>query len=740
MGETRIKTWLVRVNPFARGGAALEKLLAAEQDRLALWLPVFLGIGIGGYFALSAEPAWWSGGLLLAGAAGLLAALRIATPAGAAHVAAGALVAVAVGFVASQVRTAFVAAPVLEKKIGPVSVNGRVVLVETLPAGEGARITLDRIRLSQVPPERTPDYVRMRLKRLPAEPLIPGDWIAARAVLSPPPAPAAPGAYDFQRDAYFRSLGAVGFIVGSATRTSRAEDTRGGEGEFWRALERLRQDLTLRIQSAVPGASGAVSAALMTGDRSAIPASVNSAMRDSGLVHLLSISGLHVGLVAAILFVGLRALLALVPPVALNFAIKKWAAACAIPGTLAYAVLAGMAAPTQRSVIMVGLVMVAVLADRRALTMRTLAWAAAAILLVQPESLLNPGFQMSFAAVAALIAVFEWTGEHRDASEHPGWLRKLAGVFVAAAVTSLVATLATTPYAVYHFNRFAVYGLAANMIAVPLTSFWIMPWAVLAFALMPFGLEALALQPMGYGVEAVIAISETVAAWPGAGILAPSMPLFGLLLATFGGLWLCLMRARWRYAGAPVVVLGLASALFTQAPDVLVDGEGRLLAVRTETGGLAFSAPRGNRLSRESWLRLSGVEDGEAAAWPNPGAADGAARLGCDRLGCVVRAHGRTVALARERGALIEDCARADLVVSTVPARRLCASLGAGASVIDRNDLRVKGAHAVWIRADGIRVEAVNDARGDRPWVLKPPRYRPQGSGQKAEDDDESDD
>ena len=697
-------------------------LLSEEQDRLALWLPVFLGLGIGVYFAFPSEPAWWTGVSAFAVAGGLMSAARMISPAGLGRIAASALIAATFGFVVAQARTASVAAPVLEQRAGPVSLNGRIVLVETLPAGEGARITLERIRLSQIAPERTPEYVRVRLKRLPAEPLVPGDWISARAILSPPPAPSAPGAFDFQRHAYFRSLGAVGFIIGDVARNARAEDVPGGEGEFWRGLERLRQDMTLRIQTALPGPSGAVAAALMTGDRSAIPASVNGAMRDSGLAHLLSISGLHVGLVAAILFVGLRAILALVPPLALNFPIKKWTAAAAIPGTLAYAVLSGMAAPTQRSVIMVGLVMVAVLADRRALTMRTLAWAAAAILIVQPESLLNPGFQMSFAAVAGLIAVYEWKGESRAPSERLGWAGNIVGVFSAVVLSSLVATAATSPYAVYHFNRFAAYGLAANMLAVPLTSFWIMPWAVLAFALMPFGLEVLALQPMGMGVDAVIAIADMVADWPGAGILVPAMPLWGLVLATAGGLWLCLMRKRWRLAGIPVLVAGLASALWTVPPDVLVDSEGKLLAVRTVDGGLAISAPRGNRLSRDTWLRLSGVEEGEAVAWPKAGEADDAGRLRCDRMGCVVRAHGRAVALVRDRGALSEDCLRAELVVSTVPAKRLCRG---GAAVIDPADLRAKGAHAVWIGADGIVVKAVNDERGMRPWVLRPPQRYP---------------
>jgi competence protein ComEC len=735
MGEARIITARSRVNPLAGNRAYLERLMAEEQDRLALWLPVCLGAGIGFYFVLSVEPAWWVGVLALISSVGLLAGLSRATPASLGRVAAGALVAIAIGFAAAQVRTAMVAAPVLESKIGPVTVQGRVVQVEILPAGEGARVTLERIRASQLPPERTPEFIRLRVRKIPPEPLVPGDWIATRAVLAPPPAPAAPGAYDFQRHAYFRSLGAVGFAVGGVTRTARAEDVPGGEGEFWRGLERLRQDLTGRIQAAVPGAGGAVAAALMTGDRSAIPASVNTAMRDSGLVHLLSISGLHVGLVAAILFVGLRAAFALIPPLALNFPIKKWTAAAAIPGTLAYALLAGMVAPTQRSVIMVGLVMIAVLVDRRALTMRTLAWAAVVILLVQPESLLNPGFQMSFAAVAALIAAYEWKGENRAPSGRGGWIRGMAGMFAAIALTSLVATLATTPYAVYHFNRFAVYGIVANMIAVPLTSFWIMPWAVLAFALMPFGLEAVALAPMGLGTDFLIAIAETVADWPGAGILAPAMPAWGLVLATLGGLWLCLMRGKRRLAGVPVAAVGLASALITTPPDILVDGEGRLLAVRTEAGGLALSAPRGNRLSRESWLRLAGVEEGDAAPWPRPGEAEGADRLGCDAMGCVVRAHGRAVALARERGALAEDCGRADLVVSAIPARRLCP----GAALIDRNDLRAKGAHAIWIKADGIRVEAVNDARGDRPWVQRPGRARVPGAPPTTEEDDGDD-
>ena len=698
----------------------METRLAQEQDRLGLWLPVFLGLGVGIYFALPAEPPWWTGAVVLILAVGLFIALRArpAVPA-LAGVAAAALLAGALGLAAVQLRAFVVAAPVLAEKIGPVSVEGRVVLVETLPAGEGARVTLEKLRISRLEPDRTPETVRVRLKRLPPEPLIPGDWISAHAILSPPSGPAAPGSFDFQRHAYFRSLGASGFVVGDVRVTARATDAMTGNGEFWLALERLRQNLTMRIRTALPGDAGAVAAALMTGDRSAIPESVNDAMRDSGLAHLLSISGLHVSLVAAILFVGLRGLLALIPPIALNFSIKKWTAALAIPGTLAYGMLSGLAAPTQRSIIMVALVMLAVLVDRRALSLRTLALAAAAILLVQPENLFNPGFQMSFASVAALLAVFEATeNSRRGPAERPWWRTGVVGVFALAVATSLVATAATAPFAIYHFNRFAAYGLAANMIAIPLSSFWVMPWAVAAFALMPFGLESLALVPMGLGVDAIIWVADTVARWPGAATVMPSMPLWGLIVATVGGLWLCLWRQRWRYAGAVLVLAGVLSAALTRPPDVLVDAEGRLLAVRTIDGGLAVSSPRAARLSRETWLRLSGLEEGEFAPWPRAGQADDAGRLRCDGAGCVVRAHGRAVALVRDRAALLEDCALADLVLSLVPAKRLCAGFGR-AAVIDRNDLRARGAHAIWIDAKGIEVRAANDLRGDRPWVLK---------------------
>ncbi len=277
------------------------------------------------------------------------------------------------------------------------------------------------------------------------------------------------------------------------------------------------------------------------------------------------------------------------------------------------------------------------------------------------------------------------------------------------------AGFATAPFALYHFNRFALYGVAANLIAVPLTALWIMPWAVCAFALMPFGLEALALAPMGWGIEGVIGVAATVAGWPGAVALAPAMSNAALLAAAIGGIWLCLWRRRWRVFGLGAVAAGLATLAFVRPPDVLVNGTGRLMAVRTPSGGLAVSSTRSSKFVVETWLRRAGLD--RAAPWPRDGPSrDGG--LGCDDLGCIYRTGGRTVALVRHRAALDEDCAMATVVISAIPVRgRLGWRCRRGAVVIDRFDLWRRGAHALWLDAGGIRVRSVAETSGRRPWT-----------------------
>ncbi len=692
--------------------AWLRDSFLAERDRWALWLPIAGGTGVALYFGLRAEPAPWLAAAAAVAALGLMVGLR-RWPA--MVLIGGLLTAVAIGFGAAQLRAYLVVAPVLERELAPVELSGRAIEILALP--NGRRLLLDRLQIEDLAPEATPARLRIRVASGDEE-IRPGDRVTLLAGVAPPSPPFAPGAFDFQRNAFFAGIGGYGFSYGAPRAIERAPATDGViDVLLW--IAELRQSITERILAVLPGDTGAVAAALMTGSQTAISEEVMIAMRDSGLAHLLSISGLHVGMVAGILFVGLRAALALVPALALRHPIKKWAAAAAIVATLVYTLLAGAPVPTQRAFLMTGLVLLAVLLDRSPFSMRAVAWAAAAILLLAPESLTGPSFQMSFAAVVALIAAYEASLEwRRQRRGEAGWPRWIARYAAGLAFTSLIAGAATTPYAVFHFGRMADYGVIANMLAVPLTGIWVMPWAVLAFLLMPFGAEALALVPMGWGVDAVILIARVVASWPGAAAPVPAMPLWGLALITGGGLWVCVWQRRWRLLGAAPIAIGIASIWLTPPPDLLVSGDGRLMGVRGGDGGLLLSSTRAEAFTAEGWLRRLGDEAAEP--WPDASATpDGS--LSCDALGCIYRADGHVVALVKQAAALDEDCRVADVVVSLVPVRRACPSAG---TVIDRFDLWREGAHALWLTPDEVAVVSVGETRGDRPWVIRPGESR----------------
>ncbi len=696
---------------MARVGG-IGEILAAERRRWVLWLPVCLGAGIVIYFMLPVEPPRWSGIAIGVAACVLLAITRVWSYR--LFLPAIAVLAIATGFAAAQLRAVSVAAPVLEKRLGPVSVEGRVVSVRRVADG-GRRLVLERPVIGRLAPDRTPERVRVKLRAAPTE-LRPGNMVSVRAILMPPPSPASPGAFDFARLAYFQRLGAVGFAVSRV----RIVDPAGG-GSSWSLalarlrhsiLARLRHSITARIISSLDAPTGAVAAALMTGERGAIPDEVLGAMRDAGLAHLLAISGLHVGLVAGILFFALRLVFSAIEPLVLRRPVKIWAAMGALMGAFCYLLISGATVPTQRAFIMLAVVLLAVTLDRTALSMRLVALAAALVLLIAPESLLSASFQLSFAAVVALIAVYESMGA-RFAKWHGdgGLARRFLIYGLGVVLTTLVAGIATGPFAVYHFNRLALYGLAANLIAVPLAGFWIMPWAIVAFLLMPFGLEALALAPMGWGIDAVIETARTVASWPGAVKQIPAMPPAAIGLVTIGGLWLCLWRTRWRAFGLVAVVAGLSLLPGVRPPDVLIDGSGRLMAVKADDGALALSSRRVARFEGEIWLRRAG--ETAALSWPREGYGAGG-RLACDALGCIYRAHGRTVALVRRADALAEDCGIATAVVSSVPVKPWrCRQ---PRTVIDRFDLWRHGAHALWLDGDAIRVLSVADVRGRRLW------------------------
>lgn len=689
--------------------------LDAERGRWLLWLPVALGLGIAIYFELPSEPALWLGPVLMAGSLAVL----VLTPAGSyARALSIGLLAASAGFALMTWRTAEVAAPTLARPLFSVNVEGRIADIQRLP--DGVRVVLESVRLKGrgVPPvEATPAKVRVSLIR-GSPPIAIGDRLLVLANLSPPAGPAMPGAFDFQRVAWYQQLGAVGYALAPAAVIERGE----AEG-LRRSVSALRAEVTRRILEAVPGPAGGVAAALLTGEQSAIDREVVQAMRDSGMAHILAISGLHIVFVLGLVMGFVRYGIALIPPLALRVDAKKIAAVLGLLAALFYTSLAGAPVSAQRACTMAAFALLAVLLDRTALSLRLVAWAAVIVLAVSPEALTGASFQMSFSAVIALIAAWEVTGgwrrrlHERTELVRRRWLWKLMAVVGATLLTTLIASTATGAFAAYHFNRVPLLGIAANLVGVPLTGFWIMPFGLLAMLLMPLGLEAVALAPMGWGIDLLGGLAKSVSAWPHAANLVPSLPGASLWLFTLGGLWLCLWRRRWRLAGVPVIVVGLMLGS-GPAPDLLMSEDGRVLGLHDDKGVHIVSA-RSDRFVTDAWARRVGQEG--ARKWLATG--DERTRgLGCTSADlCRWRKGPWRVAMVSDQRRLAEACAAADIVLATVDAHGRCQG---PRLILDRRDAWREGAQAIWLTEQGLRRETASAQRGDRPWVPNSPSRR----------------
>lgn len=665
--------------------------LLAERGRLFPWVPVCMACGIGLWLAWPGEPLggyWLALALGLAGFALWQGPVALAQPLGAA------LLAACLGFLLAGARSDRVAAPVLGfRYYGPV--EGRVVDIDRSQSDQ-PRLTLDRVVLERVPPGRTPARVRVALHGAQGftDPR-PGMRVMMTAHLAPPEGAVEPGGFDFRRLAWFRGLGAVGY-----TRTPVL--AQGPPGAWDARVARLRLHLSRVVQTAIPGEAGAFAAAMMTGDRSGMGAGAVKDLRDSSLYHLVSISGMHMGLLAAFVFAALRSGLALVPPLALRIPARKVAAVVALAAAAFYLVLSGGDVATSRAFVMVALMLGAVLLDRRAVSLRPVALAAVVILAVQPEAVAEPGFQMSFAATAALVAGFEGFNRLLPPGRMPGWLRPVAVLLLA----SVLAGFASAPFAAAHFNRFTDYGVVANVLASPLMGLVVMPAAVMSAALAPLGLAAPALWVLEQGTAAILAIARMVAGWEGAVTMVPAPAPWVLPLLGLGGAALVLLRGRARLAGMLPVLAALL--LWPAARPVLLVAPDGGLAGLMGPAGRALSAPRGNGFAARSWLE----NDGDAAGQ----------EIAAARPGFTGPAGGRRFVLGRLRGAILTGksapgrlagaCAGADLVVIAARVR----DPPPGCRVIDQTLLARTGPLAIAPDGNGGLILTAARGPGLRRW------------------------
>ena len=684
--------------------ARLREWAAAEvaPTRLMPWLPVGFGLGIVVYFSADREPVWWAAAILAVTAVTVACRLR-ASPVGF-PVAIG-CAAVAAGFATAALKSRLFDHTILLTSAYSVSVSGFVEtreerersdrIVVRVAAMEGARLT-DR-----------PERVRLTVRK-GAAPAV-GAFISLKARLNPPASPFRPGGYDLARDLYFQRIGATGLALGRID--VRPPPVAPGLGlSFAIAVEAIRDGIDSRIRAAVKGDAGSIASALITGKRDALSAPVFDAMYISGVGHVLSISGYHMALVAGVVFFIVRAALALFPALALGYAIKKWAAATALAAATFYLVLSGAEVATQRSYIMTAVVLIGIMADRPTLTMRTIAVAALAVMLIVPEAVVHPSFQMSFAATLALIATYErgipWMATAPDTPL--GARIALWGVreITVLVIASLVAGLATTPYAAYHFHRMAPYGVIANLLAMPIISALSMPAGLLALVAMPIGFDAPLWRLMGVGIDWMVAVAMWVANLPGAVGHVPAFGVGAVLFATAGLIVVCLLKSPLRFAGAGFAVAGCAVAVMAARPDVMVSAGGDVVAVRGADGRLSAVKFGSDTLSVREWL----AADGDARL-PNDRAV--AAGFACDPDGCVARlADGAAVAVSRTAAAFADDCTRAVLIVTLRVAPADCA-----ATVLDRATLRGNGAMALTYRNKRFETASARPEGLDRPWT-----------------------
>ncbi|MCF8510432.1 MAG: ComEC family competence protein [Rhodobacteraceae bacterium] len=687
----------------------LEALLMM-RGLLFPWVPIFLGVGISLWFGLQQEPGLKGYGAAVVALGPALWFWRrgpdLAQPL------AVIALCVAVGFLAAGARAHWVASPMLDRPFyGPV--QGRIIEVDR-SGSDALRITLDQVVLGDRPAETTPRLVRISLRGDTPVP-DPGQVVLVTARLAAPEGPTEPGGFDFRRMAFFDGLGAVGY-----TRSPMVLWQEPGPGV--QVINRLRMYMSRGIMAALPGDAGAFASGAMTGDRSGISKDTVAALRDSNLAHLLAISGMNMAFLTGFVFVLVRYGLALVPPLALRVNTKKLAAVVAFGVALFYLLLSGANVATERAFLMVTVMLGAVLFDRRALTMRSVALSGVVLLLWQPESLTEPGFQLSFAATVALIAAFGGLDRRVMQERLPRWIIPAFTLVL----SSVVAGIATAPFAAAHFNRFTDYGLVANLLTVPMMSLLMGAGAVAAL-LAPIGLAGPALWVMGLAARWILFIAHWVAGLHGAvtPIVAPGPWVMPLIVAA--GAWLVLMRGRARAGAVLPLALGMGLWAVSERPALLISSDGGLAGLMGPQGR-ALSVAKGAGFTAGNWLENDGDLAAQDAAALRPGfAGPKSARVftlpalsgrmsGLELNGQAQGKGLRGVALTGKEPDLAAACAQADLVIVSA---YVDGGVPSACRVIDRKILRQTGALAIW--PDGTAWQIIPAARSARIWMGQNP-------------------
>ena len=682
---------------FSAARERIEAFLEAERAQLPPWFVVGFGTGIAAWFALDTPMQWLA--LVALGGGGAIAGFALRG--GRSERAAGWFaLAMMLGCALVWARSAWVAAPrIVRPQIA--AFEARIERVEPLVAKGDVRLTL-------APTDPAlPPRIRVSLDARDAPPHLANDArIRLRARLTGPPPMALPGTYDFARDAWFRGIGGVGRALGPVEVL--APGTLSG-------LDGARDRLGRHIRDRLPGASGGIATALATGDQNAVGKEDAEAMRRSGLTHLLSVSGLHIAAVVGAAMLLTLKLLALSERLALRFNLVLVAAGAGALAGVGYTLLTGAQVPTVRSCIVALLVLAGIALGRDALSLRLLSVAALVILLFKPESLAGASFQLSFAAVTSIIALHSTQWARRTFMRRDeGPFARFGRAILAMLATGLAVEIALIPFALYHFHKAGLYGIGANLVAIPLTTFVIMPLEAGALLLDSIGLGAPLWYLTGLAIDGLLWMARTVGSAKGAVATLAAMPGWAFAMIIAGGLWLCLWNGRIRLYGLVPFLIGTAAV-----PDLLVTGDGRHLAIVEAGGAPLILRARSGDFVRELFAENSGF-DGD------PAILDSAPFASCSRDSCVadVVRSGRSWRVLSTRSSqridwreLVTACAGAEIVVSDRWLPRGCTP---NWLKLDRDSLGRTGGVAIYLGARP-RVETVAERLGKHPWAADGP-------------------
>jgi len=671
---------------------------------------VALGAGCATYIGLRQEPSWWLAGGLFAVAVATYLGVRKAGLGRAAVTVAMLLALAAGGILLGKTRTARVAAPIAPV-MGVTAIEGYVVDVAS-PGASGDRLLIAPTYIKGLSPEQTPLRIRVTIRdgRL----VTPGGGVRFRGLLNPPPPPAAPGAYDFARNAYFAGIGGVGVALTELEPIQL--ETPPWRLRLQMAVNALRWRLAERIVGQMSPSSRGLGAAMITGHEAWIDQATEDRLRDAGLAHIVSISGVHMAIVGGFVFFLVRTGIALVPPIALRVPGKKVAALVGLIAIGGYLVISGAPAPAQRSAITASIAFAAILADRRAISLHALALAAFIVLLLQPEAVAEPGFQMSFAATAALVALAEAWPQRASEINTPWPIRLVqrTGFWLWVSLcASLVAGLATGPFAIQHFNRVALFGLPVNFISEPLSALVVMPGLALGGALEPLGLGRPFLIYAGWGLDLMNEIAGLAANSPHAVQVVSSAPAVALPIAFIGILWICLWRGTIRWLGLP---LAFAVSLWPRPdpPAAWIGADGAAAAIRIGDQAVLMR-PNDKLFGAQLWANRRGLHIApEGLPLRN-------AHFDCVRTACRSNTPDSPRlsvwwTIRKPKPLDLEAyCRSSDILVmkADVDLPEACA----GVTVLHPPDFATKGAVEVFPAEQGWRLSWAQSMRGDRPWT-----------------------